>query len=98
MKDVIKGFVCGLVVVIILSALLCSIANAEIHVNCGTIIKIDQKNDTIEIMDMNGEIWQIYYEYGWKINDKVIMFMNDLNTISIYDDEIVNIRPISQLD
>lgn len=49
-------------------------------------------NEVITLEAEDGNLWDIDYEEDLKVNDKVNVIMNDNATITIYDDEIIEIN------
>lgn len=49
-------------------------------------------NEVITLEAEDGNLWEVDYEEDLKVNDKVNVIMNDNATITIYDDEIIEIN------
>jgi len=63
---------------------------------CGQIISIEENLVIVE--DLSGNAWTFCGSEDWAIGDIVAMIMDNMNTSTIYDDEIVDIRYCGYLE
>lgn len=61
--------------------------HAENYQNVAIVVKVEEGN-LITVRDIIGELWQFYSVGEWEVNDLIVMEMDDMDTITIYDDEI----------
>ena len=47
-----------------------------------------------ELIDENGEVWEMVNVHGYEIGEEILVVFNDNDTVEIYDDEIMSIRKI----
>ena len=62
-------------------------AQAEEYTMYGAIIKLDENQGIVYFIDQQEEIWSFYGE-GWEIGQIIIVTMENMNTINVYDDEV----------
>ena len=69
---------------------ICAVAaHAETYYqNVGIVVEVEEGN-LITVRDIEGELWQFYGAGDWQTDDLLVMWMNDVDTITIYDDEIM---------
>lgn len=63
--------------------------NQNHHTKEVTIIAID--NDTITVIDNDNLLWQ-FNGNEFKVNDKITIIMDTMNTNNIYDDQIIDVK------
>lgn len=56
------------------------------------VVEVNQDTDMVTLQDFNGFLWQFEGVEDWVVNDICACIMNDMNTESIFDDEIVETR------
>ena len=76
-------------VVMLVLTVLCGVARAEMYPLTGVIVSLDYDADVVEVEDFNGNRWAFEGCEDWELYDVCSMIMEDNNTTSIYDDEIV---------
>lgn len=78
---------------LILIALLTAVsACADVYPAVGVVTDLDYENDLVIFEDCNQDLWAIEGIGDWSIGDIGALLMDDMETASIYDDEIVDIR------
>ena len=87
--DIIKRAFLTLILSITIIAIAMNIAGAqaEEYKMYGTIIELDENQGIVYFIDQQDEIWSFYGE-GWEIGQVIIVTMENMNTINIYDDEV----------
>lgn len=56
------------------------------------IIEIDRMEDIVTVEDSTGNVWEFYGVEDFEKGDCVSMIMNNKDTESIFDDEIINVK------
>lgn len=84
-----KRFVAMIILCIVM---VCSVASAEIYPQAFVVSEINYEENTILLIDCNGEgrIWEDIEDY--EVGDIIAAIMDDSETETIYDDIIVMIR------
>ena len=80
---------------IIITLVLVSIgfpAMAEEYPTCGIVVEINEEENLVFVEDFNGNVWAFEGIEDWFIGDICAMIMDDMDTETIYDDEIVMVR------
>ena len=77
-----------LIITIIVTLFLALPCTAEIYPLITTIKSIDRNLDLVYCVDQNGNKWAFYGANNQKINDILLMIMNDNNSWTIKDDII----------
>lgn len=80
------------VVMLLVALLVCGMASAEIYPNTYIVVAVDQQEDVIVLEDFNGNVWVWEGAEDWFVGDVASALMDDQNTGSIYDDEILMLR------
>ena len=68
----------------------------NLYPTCGQIISIEENLVIVE--DLSGNAWTFCGSEDWAIGDIVAMIMDNMNTSTIYDDEIIDIRYCGYLE
>lgn len=79
----------GLVMILVT---LCSVASSEVYPAVGVVYELIQETDTVVFEDYNGNLWLMEGIEDWKVGDIGALLMDDMETASIYDDEILEAR------
>lgn len=59
----------------------------------GTVIEVDQEERLTTFVDTEGEAWRFKGVKNWKVNDSIILTMNNNYTkYNKYDDKVVGAR------
>ena len=58
------------------------------------IISYCDSTGHVELIDENGEMWELVNVHGYEIGEEILVVFNDNDTVEIYDDEIMRIRKI----
>lgn len=84
-----KKFVAMMILCLVI---ICSVASAEIYPQAFVISEVNYEENTILLVDCNGEgwIWEGIEDYG--VGDIIAAIMDDSKTETIYDDIIIMIR------
>lgn len=87
--DIIKRTLLVLALALAITATAMNIAGAqaEEYAIQGIIIELDEEQGIVYFMDQQEEVWSFYGE-DWEIGQIIIVIMEDMDTISIYDDEV----------
>lgn len=87
--DIIKRAFLTLILSVTIIAITMNIAGAqaEEYKMYGTIIELDENQGIVYFIDQQDGIWSFYGE-GWEIGQVIIVTMENMNTINIYDDEV----------
>lgn len=64
-------------------------ACADVYPAVGVVTDLDYENDLVIFEDCNQDLWVIEGIEDWFIGDIGALLMDDMETESIYDDEIV---------
>ena len=67
-------------------------ACADVYPAVGVVTDLDYENDLVIFEDCNHDLWAMEGIEDWSIGDIGALLMDDMETTSIYDDEIVDIR------
>ena len=89
MKQIIIRTIITFAITILITSISMALCNAEIYPNCGVVSELNYKQDIVYFTDFTGNIWGFYGIEDWQIGDIVAVIMNDMNTMIIYDDEII---------
>ena len=89
MKQIIIGAILVLAISILITTVSMNICGAEVYPNCGVVTELDYQEDIVYFTDFTGNIWSFYGIEDWQIGDIVAVIMDDMNTMIIYDDEII---------
>lgn len=57
------------------------------------VVDINTATDTVQIEDTHGEVWEFFGVNNFQKNDSIIALMDNQGTSTIYDDEILSVRP-----
>ena len=81
-----------IVVIFVMFVLMAVHASAEIYPQAFVVSEVNYEENTILLVDCNGEgwIWEGIEDYG--VGDIIAAIMDDSETETIYDDIIVMIR------
>ena len=71
---------------------------ADLYPTTFVVAEIDNENDLVSLVDYNGNEWLWEGAEDLEVFDVVAAIMNDGETSSIYDDEIVEIRYCGRAD
>lgn len=84
-----KKFVAMMILYIVM---VCSVASAEIYPQAFVVSEVNYEENTIFLVDCNGEgwIWECIEDYN--IGDVIAAIMDDSETETIYDDIIIMIQ------
>ena len=80
----------AIMMMMVLFSLVC-IAVAEpatTYIKMSVVVACDEETEEITVIDTTGNYW-IFYGNDWCIGDIAILLMNDANTETLYDDEII---------
>ena len=58
------------------------------------IISYCDNTGHVELIDENGEMWEMVNVHGYEIGEEILIVFKDNDTVEIYDDEIMRIRKI----
>ena len=59
----------------------------------GTVIEVDQEERTTTFVDTEGEAWRFKGIKDWKVNDSIVLTMNNNFTkYNKYDDKVIGAR------
>lgn len=61
----------------------------NIYPETGTVIVVDEQEDTVTVEDFNGNQWEFLGAEDWMVGDICSMIMDGKGTDEIYDDEII---------
>lgn len=64
----------------------------KIYPACGVVVALDRDADTVTVEDVAGFTWAFYGVEDWCLGDVAAMIMYDNGTLSIKDDEIIDVR------
>ena len=78
------------VILVLLS--LAGVASADLYPAVGIVYDLDYENDTVVFEDFCGFLWKLEGIEDWDIGDVGAMLMDDLDTESIFDDVILEVR------
>ena len=67
-------------------------ACADMYPAVGVVFDIDYENNLVIFEDYTQNLWAIEGIEDWEIGDIGALLMDDMDTESIYDDEIVFVR------
>ena len=67
-------------------------AKAELYPTVFLVNSIDEKTDTMELLDFNGFIWEYHGAEDFEVDDFAAAIMDDAGTEFIFDDTIVVLR------
>ena len=67
-------------------------ACADIYPAVGVVFDLDYENDLVVFEDFNQNLWVVEGIEDWDFGDIGALLMDDMETESIYDDEIVLAR------
>lgn len=81
----------ALIITIMITLSLAFPCIAEIYPLIATVKSIDRNLDLVYCVDQNGNRWAFYGVDNQKINDTLLMIMNDNNSWTIKDDIIKTI-------
>ena len=90
MKHINKIFT-AIIITLVLVSIGCS-AMAEEYPACGIVVEINEEENLVFVEDFNGDVWVFEGIEDWFIGDICAMIMDDMDTETIYDDEIVMVR------
>lgn len=84
-----KKFVAMMILCIVM---ICSVASAEIYPQAFIVSEVNYEENTILLVNCNGEgwIWEDIEDY--EVGDIIAAIMNDSETETIYDDIIIMIQ------
>lgn len=87
-----------LIAIILLIALLCTTASAELWGRLAVVIDVDVETAEIAVVDEIGHIFLFSSEdpEEWDLFDSCILILDDMNTLTIKDDEVVAVTYIGQ--
>lgn len=80
------------VILTIVTLLTVTSACADLYPAVGVVFDIDYENNLVIFEDYEQNLWAIEGIDDWEIGDIGALLMNDMDTESIYDDEIVLVR------
>ena len=88
--DIIKRALLVLILALAITATAMNIAGAqaEEYAMHGYIIELDEEQDIVYFMNEQGEVWSFYGIEDWEVEQVIIIIMDDMNTETIYDDEV----------
>lgn len=89
MKQIIIRTIITFTITILITSISMALCNAEIYPNCGVVSELDYKQDIVYFTDSTDNIWGFYGIEDWQIGDIVTVIMDDMDTMMIYDDEII---------
>lgn len=81
-----------IIVALMACALIVTTATAEVYPQTFLVMEVDYSNDIVTMIDFNGNEWIIEGAEDWMEGDIASAIMEDNNTITIYDDEIITLR------
>jgi hypothetical protein len=84
-------------VLVLMCALICSTASAAVYPAVGVVFELDRENDLVVFEDCTGNLWAMEGIEDWMVGDIGALLMNDMETNTIYDDEIVMVRYAGQM-
>ena len=90
MSAVKVALVCALVYVL-LTLGVCGLASAEAYPLTAVVVSLDYDADVVEVEDYVGNVWAFDSCEDWQLLDVCSMVMDDNDTATIYDDEIVTV-------
>lgn len=79
-------------------AALIGLAKAETYPATMVVVSVDYDADEVALLDYNGDVWVIFGCEDWSVYDIAAAIMDDHNTATIYDDEVVSVRYDGWLD
>lgn len=80
------------VILTIITLLTVASACADLYPAVGVVFDIDYENNLVIFEDYEQNLWAIEGIEDWEIGDIGALLMDDMDTKSIYDDEIVLVR------
>lgn len=89
MKQIIIRTVITFTIAVLITSISMALCNAEMYPNYGVVSELDYKQDIVYFTDFTGNIWSFYGIEDWQIGDIVAVIMDNMNTMIIYDDEII---------
>lgn len=78
-----------LIALVVMIALMTSVACAEIYPLIAVVVELDTENDLILFEDDTHEIWAMEGIEDWFVDDIAILLMDDMETEDFHDDEIL---------
>ena len=70
----------------------------RVYPTCGVVIEVNQDNDTVTVEDVVGFTWTFYGAEDWCPGDIAAFIMYDYGTVSVLDDEIVDLSYCGTVD
>lgn len=67
-------------------------AKGEEYAMMTVVVEVNRQDDEVVCVDFNGNEWAFEGCEDWLVGDVCVMTMDDMDTDSIYDDEITDIR------
>lgn len=92
MRFILKRIVDVAILYAVLSALaFIASANASAEVNqyLGIISEIDSENDCVVAELGSGDIYAWYDEDSYEVGDVVIVYLDNFDTVEVFDDEVI---------
>lgn len=85
-------FYIAIAIVIACAILMGVVACAEIYPQMFVVDLVQREQNKVFLLDFNGDIWVIFGTEDWQAGDIAAAIMNDMNTPTIEDDEILDLR------
>ena len=61
------------------------------YANTAVVTEVDKANNLVTVEDCNGNVWQFTETEDWEFADTCSMLMDDKETQSVTDDEIIQV-------
>lgn len=87
-----KKFFVKIAAIVAAAAMLASQASADIYHSAGRVVVLDALTDTVIVEDGAGNLYSFQGVEDYCLFDMVALLMDDCNTESILDDEIIFAR------
>ena len=72
--------------------------SAETYPATMVVVSVDYDADEVALLDYNGDVWLIFGCEDWSVYDIAAAIMDDHDTATIYDDEVISVRYDGWLD
>lgn len=66
-------------------------SNPHYYANTAVVTEVDKANNLVTVEDCNGNVWQFTETEDWEFADTCSMLMDDKETQSVTDDEIIQV-------
>lgn len=95
-KMIFRVFLCIFTLVICLSTLVTDAKpikkKSQMYPECGVIIKIDKRRNTVTFQTQNGNMFAFYGTEDFLVGDLVAVIMDDNGTPKVSDDKIMDVK------